>query len=739
MIKRGLWLMTFVLAIVVASPEALAAFRKPRVLLAGAENTAAYLNDVQAKLNGLGWFAAVDIFNTAAGTPSAATLRQYDAVMVWSRDSFSDATTLGSNLADYVDAGGGVVVATFANSETNAAMQLGGRWATGGYNLITPGGGFLSSGPQSMAAISAANDADLLVNGVQTLNGGMFSFRPNTTSLLPGAFVVANWTDGKLLAVASTTLPGRVDLGMFPVSNTVFPDSWVAAHDGARLMGNALLRTIRPRVLLVAADGSGAFPPDVVAKLRSTGKIGIVDTFAAQTATPTLATLLTYDAALVYSNLPFSDPGALGDVLADYTDRGGGVVVGMFATGAPGASGFPAGRFALQGYALTSPTGGRTTGSAATLGAVAYPDHPIMAGVASFNGGTSSPRPTSTAVPGHATVIANWSDGKLLAVTSTRFPNRADLGFFPPSNTVSGGLWDAATDGAKLLANTVEYVVKPYVMYLHSDGPGSTNTLNVRTRLLGLRRFSAVTTFDAAAGTPTAAQLRPLNAVLLSSDFDYTDAVTLGNRLADYVDAGGGVVVSTFANVADPSFPGAYPQGRWIPDYQVIPTAGNGAAVISTASLGTIFQSGHPIMLGVAKLLALNAFRPPISTLSNATRLANWNDGRTLAAVSTRKRRVDLGLFPPSSTAFSSYWATRQGGATLMGNALQWVVNSTPCLGDIDGNGAVGANDLSNLLACFGLAVTPGPCAAADLDGNGTIGANDLSNLLANFGVTCTR
>ncbi|MBL0927027.1 MAG: hypothetical protein IBJ11_05155 [Phycisphaerales bacterium] len=737
MIKRGLWLMTFVLAIVVASPEALAAFRKPRVLLAGAENTAAYLNDVQAKLNGLGWFAAVDIFNTAAGTPSAATLRQYDAVMVWSRDSFSDATTLGSNLADYVDAGGGVVVATFANSETIAARQLGGRWATGGYNLITPGGGNTFGPAQSMAAISAANDADLLVNGVETFNGGSSSFRPTTTSLLPGAFVVANWTDGKLLAVASTTLPGRVDLGMFPVSSTVLGGAWTASTDGARLMGNALLRTIRPRVLLVAAEASTTFPPDVVAKLRSTGKIGIIDTFDAQTATPTLAALLTYDAALVYSNATFNNPGALGDVLADYTDRGGGVVLAVGATsGFLNGPYFPTGRFQSGGYAIMTPAG-LITNSAATLGAVAYLAHPIMAGVVTFSGGSFSARPASTVLAAHGTLIASWSDGQPLAATSVRFPNRADLGFFPPSSTADGRFWNAATDGAKLLANTVEYVVKPYVMFIHSSG-GSVAP-NVQGRLQGLRRFSAVTTFDAAAGTPTAAQLRPLNAVLLSSEASYSDAVSLGNRLADYVDAGGGVVVSTFANVTNPTYPSSWPLGRWIPDYQVIPTAGNGSEVTTTASLGSIFQPGHPVMLGVSKLSATNAFRPPISTLASATRLANWSDGLTLAAVSTRKRRVDLGLFPPSNTASSNYWNTRQDGATLIGNALQWVVNSTPCPGDIDGNGAVGANDLTILLGCFGQAVTPGTCAPVDLDGNGTVGANDLTILLGNFGAACTR
>ncbi|MBL0927937.1 MAG: hypothetical protein IBJ11_09855 [Phycisphaerales bacterium] len=725
-----------VLALFLANP-AHAGFRKPNVLLAAADisaNTA----DVKAKLDALGVFGTVTVRDLLAPnvTPTLAELRAFDAVMVWSNSQFADSVALGNVMADYVDAGGGVVSAVFESSSVSAGYFLAGRWASGGYRLVQPVGGDAISGPvQTLAAISPSNNNDLLVNGVKALNGGSSSYRPRPTSILAaGAFAVANWSDGTLLAAASTTLPGRVDLGMFPPSAAVDARLWNPATDGARLMANALLRTIRPRVLLVAADGSGAFPPDVVAKLRSTDKIGIVDTFAAQTATPTLATLLTYDAALVYSNLPFSDPGALGDVLADYTDRGGGVVVGMFATGAPGASGFPAGRFALQGYALTSPTGGRTTGSAATLGAVAYPNHPIMAGVASFNGGTASPRPTSTAVPGHATVIANWSDGKLLAVTSTRFPNRADLGFFPPSNTVSGGLWDAATDGAKLLANTVEYVVKPYVAQVFSSSTAAF-TADVTGKLAGLRRFSAVDAIPANASTPTAAALRPYSGLLVWCDNPFANAASLGNTLAAYVDLGGGVVVTSASNSG---ISGVTLAGAWVPSYEVIPSAGGGPLTFVNGDVGTRFIPTHPILRGVARMPLVSG---PFITQTAVTgpRLANFDNGKTLAAVSSTKRRADLGMPPISTAGLSNGYDTRTDGATLVANALEWVIATTPCPGDIDGNGTVGANDLSNLLACFGLAVTPGPCAAADLDGNGTIGANDLSILLANFGAACKR
>ncbi|MBL0927112.1 MAG: matrixin family metalloprotease [Phycisphaerales bacterium] len=75
--------------------------------------------------------------------------------------------------------------------------------------------------------------------------------------------------------------------------------------------------------------------------------------------------------------------------------------------------------------------------------------------------------------------------------------------------------------------------------------------------------------------------------------------------------------------------------------------------------------------------------------------------------------------------------ASNAGGVTVASPATRLFY--TLCTGDVDGNGAVGANDLTLLLVCFGQAGTGG-CAGADIDGNGSVGANDLTLLLVNFG-----
>jgi hypothetical protein len=105
----------------------------------------------------------------------------------------------------------------------------------------------------------------------------------------------------------------------------------------------------------------------VQAKLRDTGAFTTVDTFNARSVsdggsgTPTVSQLAAYHAVLVYSlnSLAFSDSALLGDRLAVYHDKGGGVVVAYpsnHAGGLEGAYGTAANGYALLDYA----SGGET-------------------------------------------------------------------------------------------------------------------------------------------------------------------------------------------------------------------------------------------------------------------------------------------------------------------------------------------------------------------------------------------
>ena len=193
---------------------------------------------------------------------------------------------------------------------------------------------------------------------------------------------------------------------------------------------------------------------DVQAKLLGTAQFASISAIYVNSVTPTLPELQVFDAVLVYSNYSYFDSAALGDVMADYVDGGGGVVCAMFELG---GGGIMAGRWATSPYALMDRSG--ATGSQAFLGTVYDPGHPIMAGVSSFDGGEYSFRPGTTTVYPGVTLVAEWSDSHpLVAVSTASNAPRADLGFFPPSNDVYSGLWNPATDGALLMANALTWV-----------------------------------------------------------------------------------------------------------------------------------------------------------------------------------------------------------------------------------------------------------------------------------------
>ena len=81
-----------------------------------------------------------------------------------------------------------------------------------------------------------------------------------------------------------------------------------------------------------------------------------VDYFDAITATPDLALLSNYDCVYVWTDYPFADKDAYGDVLADFVDAGGKVVLGVFCTYTSGSS--LGGRIMTDTYCpVVSPSG----------------------------------------------------------------------------------------------------------------------------------------------------------------------------------------------------------------------------------------------------------------------------------------------------------------------------------------------------------------------------------------------
>lgn len=208
-----------------------------KVAVFGAEETA-FNDDVRNKIASRMPNIQVDAFDVRSPqpVPTLDQLKQYKAVLVYSDDSFNDGTALGNVLADYVDAGGGVVLATFAYWDT-LGLSIQGRLKTGGYLPFT------TAGQDIGASLILVPDlpGHLILNGVTAFNGGTSSYHNSSITTTPGTELVAHWSNGQPLAAAKGVSFGRVvGLNFWPPSSDARSDLWPASTDGGLLMANAL-------------------------------------------------------------------------------------------------------------------------------------------------------------------------------------------------------------------------------------------------------------------------------------------------------------------------------------------------------------------------------------------------------------------------------------------------------------------------------------------------------------------
>ncbi|MBN8597756.1 MAG: hypothetical protein J0L78_08795 [Planctomycetes bacterium] len=692
------------LAVVCAFAHA-GAKRLPKVAVVSSEANAAFVADVVAKISSSNVFSAVDNLDARLATPSLNALMKYDAVLVYSSTAMLDPVALGNRLADYVDAGGGVV----SMSLTNSSVPLAGRW-TSGYLIIDPTG---EAHPNVSLGAVAIQTHPIMI-GVTALAATQ-AFQ-STGALVAGSTLVASWSNGTPL-VATSTLPGRADLNFYPPSNAVNSAYWKTSGDGVKLMVNALLYTMRPRVIILGAVLSRVGTEsnaDVKRKIAGTGKVGIIDTMRVENATPTLSKLQEYDAALLYSELDLSNPAAMGNVLADYVDAGGGVVCAGYSAYNVNPYSHPQGRWPGT-YRLMVGGAGIKYG-AEVLGNVPSIPHPATAGVVSFYGGTSSGRPTSNALYPGAVTVATWDDNTPLVVTSTKFFNRIDLGFFPPSSAVSPDFWDPFTNGDDLMANALLCVSKPFVTCIAADGASQMS--DVVNRLVASRRFSGVYSYTATNTTPAASLLQYFGAALTWSNSPYADPTAMGGALSDFVDAGGGVVTALFANTTVSPL-----EGRWITGgYEITPSPVPGYLSSGTQSLGTILEPDHPIASFVRRFDGnTKSYRQDtVPTLRGRT-VMRWSDGKMLTSVHNFMKRADLGYWPVSSGS-SSNWNQRTDGTWITANALEYVVRSRPCPGDLNGDGVVDDVDFVLFAAYYDALVEP----RGDFTGDGYTDDSDF-------------
>jgi len=197
------------------------------------------------------------------------------------------------------------------------------------------------------------------------------------------------------------------------------------------------------------------------------------------------------------------------------------------------------------------------------------------------------------------------------------------------------------------------------VLIVHTDPAGAP-----QAELLATGRFSRVDLFDATSGTPTLATLQPYAVVLAYTNFTPSDATALGDVLADYVDGGGGLVLSTYAFSTPWSIVGRITT----PGYSPLIDAGLNGDISSSLSA---LVPGDPVFAGVT-LGAVSFFHNPNfahpGLAAGATLLATDDVGTNVIARSNSSRIIGLNLFP--GTSGQGDGANNQEFYKLLANAL---------------------------------------------------------------------
>ncbi|MEJ6005942.1 PEP-CTERM sorting domain-containing protein [Paucibacter sp. AS339] len=161
-----------------------------------------------------------------SGTPSLALLKQYDSILFWSNLYPSDASMLGNMLADYVDAGGRVVRATFVGQEVPNA----GRIASSGYAPFVSGRG----DAYNSACLGSYDSSSAIMAGVSSICASRYRGDWNNT-LDVDADLVASWDDGRAF-VGINGARNVIDVSLFPNAEAY----GVVTGDYRQLFANAL-------------------------------------------------------------------------------------------------------------------------------------------------------------------------------------------------------------------------------------------------------------------------------------------------------------------------------------------------------------------------------------------------------------------------------------------------------------------------------------------------------------------
>lgn len=157
--------------------------------------------------------------------------------------------------------------------------------------------------------------------------------------------------------------------------------------------------------------------------------------------------------------------------------------------------------------------------------------------------------------------------------------------------------------------------------------------------------------------TPGLSTLRQFDVVLLFTNGIFDETVRLGDELAQYVDAGGNLVIGTFYWQARSD--SELPTPGWGALEAIDPfradTEGlkEGGATYELNVLGPVLLPNHPTIVGVSQMVSIAGFSAGVLPKQETTVVAEWEDGAPLVGyrvLPIGQRIVGVSLFPAASS-----------------------------------------------------------------------------------------
>lgn len=210
-------------------------FSAAQATTVGIWGTSHLVGDLQLRLMESGDFSLVDKFDLSNVAPTAAELGAYDAVWIFGDSQSYDTHDLGDALADYMDSGGGVVIAPAVFTDE----YVEGRYTDEGYAPFELADTSWFGGSYSLLVPDEPDHA--VLDGVTLASAGSGSnvmyVRAAATATL-----VAHWDVEDVPAVAVTEVHGRsAFVSLVPASSEVYDTYYPLDSDVPRLLANLSL------------------------------------------------------------------------------------------------------------------------------------------------------------------------------------------------------------------------------------------------------------------------------------------------------------------------------------------------------------------------------------------------------------------------------------------------------------------------------------------------------------------